>query len=352
MKVSLTGLPLLVCGIVATLLGFAGTVFLWRRGGRWRLLSRTGLVLLCEALAVFTGAVATNRALDLYPSWATLFQKAAPPPPQNAVADPATSLDVWLKGRAADGARKGLYFDWKPTGLASWHLAAVPTVFVPAAYFTSTALQFPVVVVAAAEKSGPAQAAWDDKQTAAADMVRAAEGQGNPAIVVFVRTAKPDTGPLLATELPTRLDNDLRVAPRGWAAVGIGADAPMALTVLGEAPGRYRAAVAVADGGAGLPATLVAKAGKIRADQSALLIAPEAAGSAALGSGKSLCVGAPASGPALCADSQVAQDSVDRPQDRLPAALRWTFDEVPAPLAPPITGPVGTAPAPTPAAKK
>jgi hypothetical protein len=313
-KVSLTGLPLLVCGIVATLLGFAATVFLWRRGGRLRLLSRTGLVLLCEALAVFTGAIATNRALDLYPSWATLFQKAAPPPPQNAVADPATSLDVWLKGRAADGARKGLYFDWKPDGLASWHLAAVPTVFVPAAYFTSTALLFPVVVVAAPDKVGPPQAGWDDKQ--AADVVRAAEGDGNPAIVVFLRTAKPDAGPLLATDLPTRLDNDLRVGPRGWAAVGIGVDAPMALSALAEKPGRYRAAVAIAEGGALLPATVTAKAAKVPVDQSATVIDANTFG---------------------------------RPQDRLPEALRWACDEVPAPLAPPITGPVGTAPAPTPA---
>jgi hypothetical protein len=339
--VSLIGLPLLVTSIVATLAGFAATVVLWGRGGRLRVPTRTVLILLCEALVIFSAAIVVNRSLDLYPSWSTLVQKAAPPPPPDAVADPATSLEVWLKARATGGATNGLVFDWK-VAEASWHLATAPTVYVPPAYFTSTALRFPVVVVLAGARSGPAQAAWDPHRVA--QLAHATGTGANPAVLVFLRLARPAASALLATQLPGRLDGALRVRQRGWAVIGIGGEAGTGLTALADQPARYWAGAVVADGGAGLSAAIVNRARKLRLDQTVLLVAPAGGGLGGSGAGKP----SGTAGTGGSADP-VTQDAVARPDDRLSDALRWAYQELPAPLAAPVTAPVGTAPAPTPA---
>jgi hypothetical protein len=130
--VALTGSPLLVLSLIATLGAVVMTALCWRRGGRVRVLTRTGCILLCQALALFTGGLFINDTFDdLYPSWSTLFQPDTAPSPTTIAAGPDTSLDLWLKGHVTDAGRKGLVFDWKPRELPSWRLPAAPTVYVP-----------------------------------------------------------------------------------------------------------------------------------------------------------------------------------------------------------------------------
>jgi hypothetical protein len=249
--VSLTGLPLLVFSVLAAVAALILTVRYWGRGGRWRAVTRTVSVLLCEALALFAGGVIVNHALgDLFPSWSALLQqdRTAPPPP--VVADPATRLDVWLRSRALEGEHNGLVFDWRPVDATAWHLPDPPTIYVPPAYFTQHSARFPVVLVIAPSKDGPAQAAWDARKVNL--LVPRTGGEVTPAVLVFLRVDHPDVT-LLAQTLPERLDEDLRTSPRGWGVIGVAFDAAVALDSLVRAPLRFWSAAVVADGTGWLP---------------------------------------------------------------------------------------------------
>ncbi|OLB81610.1 MAG: hypothetical protein AUI14_02750 [Actinobacteria bacterium 13_2_20CM_2_71_6] len=322
---SLTGLPLLVLSIVASAGAFVLTIWSWQRGGPWRVVVRTLGVLLCEALVLFSTGLVVNRALgDLFPSWSALLNQDRAAPPPTVVAAPATKLDAWLHGRAVEGAHNGLVFEWKPTGEAGWHLSAPPVIYVPPEYFSATSAHFPVVLVVAPAKSGPAQGAWDPNKINL--LVPRGNDDATPAVIVFLRTDHPDE-PLLSRVLPKFLDGDLRTAARGWGVIGIGSDAAVGLDVLTEEPLRFWSAVAVADATGDLPKA-VTKARAYLEWQAALTIAPGAAGKNQPG--------------------QSRVEVVARVDARLPAALRWVYGLLPAPLTAPVTGPVDpNAPPPT-----
>ena len=304
---SLTGRPLLVLSTLCLLGALAATIWYWQRGGRWQVPMRTTGILLSEALLLWTGGLVANHALgDLFPSWSALLgqeERVAPPP--TIVADPATRLDVWLHARALEGAHHGLVFEWKPAGAASWHLPVAPVIYVPPRYFTAPGLRFPVVLVVAPTAAGPGQSGWDPHKINL--LVPRADSDGTPAILVFLRADRPDEQ-LLTQTLPGRLDGDLRVSARGWALIGVGTDGGVGPVGLTRAPLRFWSAVQVPEDGrpvphvsGGLPAYL---------DWQASWTVPGST---------------PAPG-------------------RLPAALRWAYGRLPAPLAAPLTGPPGAAP--------
>lgn len=334
---ALTGAPLLVLSFVATLAAAALTVRFWRRGGRSRVLTRAGCVLLCEALALFTAGVAVNDYFDgLYPSWSTLFQPdATPSTPAAIAAGPDTQLDLWLKGHVADAAELGLVFDWQPRELAAWRLPAAPIVYVPPAYFTQADLRFPVVMVIAPSKAGPGQAGWDQATVAA--LVATSSADPVPAILVFLRVDQAGSAGLIEQDLPAQLDADLRVNGRGWAVVGVGTDAALALSVLAGAPLRYRSTILVAGGDGVLSNQVVLQAHHLPVDQAALLIVGAPATTGPGGStggqgGGDQVTDAPSGPPDLTGSGVVNLESVTQPAQRLAVALRWAYQQLPAPL--------------------
>jgi hypothetical protein len=299
--VSLTGLPLLVFSIVASIGAFVLTILVWRRGGRWRTVTRTAGVLLCEALVLCTAGLVVNRSLgDLFPSWSALLNQDRAAPPPTVVADPATKLDVWLHARAVEGTHNGLVFEWHPSGAAAWHLPAPPVIYVPPRYFTAKTARFPVVLVLAPVKAGPAQGAWDPHKINL--IVPRSDDAPTPAVIVFLRTDRPDATVLTRT-LPRILDGDLRTTARGWGMIGVDADAAAGLDALMQDPLRFWSAAAVVDD------TGLAKA---LAHPHALL---DWQATTVLGRGHTT-------------------------ESRLPEALRWVYGRLPAPLTTPLTGPV------------
>jgi hypothetical protein len=294
-------------------------------------------------LTLFAGGVVVNHALgDLFPSWSALIapDRAAPP----VVADTATTLDVWLQSRASEGARNGLVFDWKPAGAADWHLAGSPTIYVPSAYFTATSARFPVVVVVAPSKDGPAQGAWDTRKV---NVLVPRSGDGvTPAVLVFLRVDHPD--PILLTQtLPQRLDQDLRTSPRGWGVIGVAVDATVALQALNLQPLRFWSAAAVADQTGRLPQAAAAPHTYLDW-QGALTIVGGTSSSKAPGRPGSASPKAPGHpGAAEEANLRAPVKTIPRADARLPAALDWICRRLPAPLAVPLTGPSGAAPVAT-----
>ncbi|MEN3304925.1 MAG: hypothetical protein V7603_1127 [Micromonosporaceae bacterium] len=321
---SLTGLPLLVVCWIGTKLAIGLTIVGWRHGGPARVFTRTVSILLCEAVALFTLGVVANRAFDLYPSWAALLHPVPEPKP---VPVPAARLDGWLHGRDLRGAKHGVTFAWEPPGWGGWGLAGAPTVFAPQAYFDGPALRFPVIVVAAPPQTGPAQGAWNDRQ------VLETMVQSRAAVVVFLRlsraagTAAAGAGGTVTDRLPYALSLDVRVSSHGWALVGIGADAALALTALAQRPERYQDGVVIADGAAPLPPLVLAQVRHGSLEQPRCLVA-RVAGGVLPPAVRLLLVGtAPA---------------------RLSAAMAWIYPLLPAPLNPPEIGPIGIPPKPRP----
>ncbi|HKS98682.1 MAG TPA: hypothetical protein VJT31_04050 [Rugosimonospora sp.] len=321
---SLTGVPLLVLCWFALKLALGLTIVGWRRRGRSQLVTRTACLLLCEAVVLFSVGVFANRALDLYPSWTVLLHPLPKPKP---VAAPAARLDTWLDGRDVQGSKHGVSFTWEPFGWTGWGLATAPKVFVPQAYFGGQSLHYPVIVVVAPPESGQAQAAWDD--TRILDTVSGS----TTAVVVFLRLARTGTaqadgvGGTLTDRLPYSLNTDVRISTHGWGIIGIGADAPLALTALAQRPERYQDGVVVADAGTPLPPAVRTQLQHGFAEQE-------------------LCLVAAATGGPL--PPTVKTLLVPTAPARLSAALGWVYPLLPAPLAPPETGPVGIPPKPRP----
>jgi hypothetical protein len=341
--VSLTGLPLLVVSILAALGAFAVTIWSWRRGRWWRPVTRTVGVLACEALVLFTVGLVTNRSLDIFPSWSALLdQDRKAPPPTVVAADPTTKLDDWLRTRAVEGTHNGLVFEWRPADTATWHLTTEPVVYVPPRYFSERAAHFPVVLVVAPGAAGPGQGAWDPHKVNL--LVPRSDTDVSPAVIVFLRTDHPDPAVLTAA-IPKMLDGDLRTIGRGWAVVGIGADAEAGLDALTADPLRFWSAVAVADNTGILPKG-VGKPRSLLDWQSALSVEGE-------GRTDRPEHGRPQAEPSTApSGSPAAGVQVVAPADaRLAAALRWAYGRLPAPVAPPLSGPVDPN-APPPAAIK
>ncbi len=331
---SLTGLPLLVVSILAALVAFAATIWSWHRGRWWRAVTRTIGVLVCEALVLFTVGLLANRSLDIFPSWSALLdQDRKAPPPTVVAADPTTKLDDWLRTRAVEGTHNGLVFQWRPTDTESWHLTAEPVVYVPPRYFSDRAASFPVVLVVAPGAAGPAQGAWDSHRVNL--LVPRSDTDVSPAVIVFLRTDRPDPAVLTAA-VPKMLDGDLRTISRGWAVIGIGADGAVGFDALTADPVRFWSAVAVADNTGILPKG-VDKARGFLDWQSALSVEGE-------GRPERPDHGRPPVEPSTTPSGSpgvvAGVEMVAQVDARLPAALRWAYSRLPAPVAPPVAGPV------------
>jgi hypothetical protein len=223
---SLTGVRLILLAALVTAAIVAATVLLWSRYGRWRLLSRTAGVLLTEAMVVLTIGLVVNRHEQFYPSWQALSGDTGTT--VVAAARQAGRLDVELHGTAAETV------PWQPSDVATWRLAAPPTVVVPADYLARPSVSYPVVL------------SLGDPGRNLADVSVAA-----------VPTAAT-TAAALAT-LPAELSRDLRVTTQGWALVASAKQAAFARQLMAAAPGRFRALIVVRGDWAGATARAVAQ---------------------------------------------------------------------------------------------
>lgn len=211
----LTSVRLILLAAVVTGLALAGTVLVWPRWGRWRFVLRPAGVLLTEALLVLTAGLAVNRSQEFYPSWATLFASASDGP--TTFHTSAGRLDAWLAARPSLTS-----FPWRPTGWASWHLAAAPTVTVPSDYLAHPLWRYSAVLVIGARP-------W------------ALPALPGPTVLVNVTTTAATTAPALAVALPGTLGRDLRVTSHRWALVASAADGVLARKVVAAEHGRFPA---------------------------------------------------------------------------------------------------------------
>ncbi|WP_436532981.1 hypothetical protein [Actinoplanes sp. HUAS TT8] len=273
---SLTGIPLIAVAVLVTLLAAAATVVVWGRGGRARVVLRSGALLLTEVLVLVSVGLVVNRSEGFYPTWATLSQSGHTSGTTFAVTP--GELDGWLRAN-------GPAFRWQPAGWTGWHLAQPPVVVVPAGYLDHPKWRYSAVVVV------DRGAGW----TPAAP---------DSAVVAFVRTTASTSVNTLARDLPAALAHDLRVTGKRWALVAGASDATLARRVVVAAPGRYPAIAVLPAIGRNSPRTASAP---IKTQRHA-----------------------PPAGPPLPAGIAVAGPADDRTG---PAALTWAVEQTPAPLA-------------------
>ncbi|GAA2638767.1 hypothetical protein [Paractinoplanes durhamensis] len=235
---SLTGRPLIVLAIFATAAALAGTIVLWRRGRRLRLLWRTLGVLVTEALLLSTVGLVANRFEQFYPSWSALRQTSNTSGISYAVKP--GHLDASLPALAGPVST----FPWLPAGWTTWHLTAAPAVAVPPGYLLHPAWRYSVVL---------AVGAWTHAAETAA--VRTAGTVAGPAIMVFVPAGPRTSVATLTTSLPAALTGDLRVTAGRWALVTSSSGAALARIAAVRAPSRYPAVAVL--GGTPAAASLV-----------------------------------------------------------------------------------------------
>ncbi|WP_433293281.1 hypothetical protein ACQP2F_30235 [Actinoplanes sp. CA-030573] len=195
---SLTGLRLIALAAAALVGVAAATVWLWPRGARLRPVTRTLTVLLVEALTVLTVGLVVNRHEQFYPSWQALRGDTG------TVATTAVVHAGVLDHHVPPGP-----FAWRPHDLAAWHLAAPPTVTLPADYAIRATVTFPVVLALGVPP--PAL--------------------GDAVLVRLAPTPRTTAGALLG--LPSALRHDLRVTATGWDVVGGG---PLGAAFVAAAP--------------------------------------------------------------------------------------------------------------------
>jgi len=202
---ALTGVALIALTLLATAAAIAATTLVWGRFGRWRPVSRSAGVLLCEALIVLSAGLIANRHEQFYPSWQALAGTGTTT--TTAVQPPAR-----LDSEFGPGTTTVL---WRPPGSAAWRLASNAQVTVPRGYLGSHG-SFPALVALGGKPAG-------------GDLVRV--------------TARPTSKTTAATlaNLPALLGADLRVTGHGWALVSSSAFAPLAVRMVEADPGRFAA---------------------------------------------------------------------------------------------------------------
>lgn len=202
---ALTGVPLIALTVLATAAAIAVTTLFWGRFGRWRPVTRSAGVLLCEALIVLSAGLIANRHEQFYPSWQAL---AGTGTKTTTAVQPAGRLD-------ADFGPGTTTVVWRPTGSAAWRLASNAQVTVPHDYVGS-------------QRSFAALVALGGKP-AGGDLVR----------VIALPTSKTTPGAL--ANLPSLLGADVRVTGHGWALVSSTADASLAARLIEADRGRFAA---------------------------------------------------------------------------------------------------------------
>jgi len=228
---SLTGVPLFICAVLAAAAALTATILVWNRWPRLRLGLRPAGVLLTEALLVVSVGLVVNRSEEFYPNWDSLLHPSHAGATTYAVRP--GGLDGWLH-QSGDLADQGDTFPWQPSGWADWHLAAAPLVFTPAGYLKHVGWRYPALLVLDDGRTGWTAAA----ETAAA---RSSDGTAGPAVVVFARPTAATSPDVLTTALPTALAHDLRVTDKHWALVAPAADTGLADKTVAASPGRYPA---------------------------------------------------------------------------------------------------------------
>jgi lysyl-tRNA synthetase class 2 len=213
----LTDLPLIVLTGLAAVAAGAGTTLLWSRFGRWRLLSRSAGVLLCETLIVLSVGLVVNRHEQFYPSWQALTGDTGT---TARTARTAGRLDASFGPATPTVA-------WRPAGSPRWQLASTAQVTVPAGYRTDA--EFPALIALGG-------------RPAASDLVR----------VVAYPTGRSTAAAL--ADLPTLLQADVRVTGHGWALIATPAQAALATRLATGDPGRFAALVVVGRPPAGFAA--------------------------------------------------------------------------------------------------
>jgi hypothetical protein len=239
----LVSLRLIGVAALLTMLALAGTVLLWRRWGRWRLVTRPVGILVFQVLLLLTVGLIVNRAEKFYPSWEALRGTeegetvAAPPLPDGL-------LDPWLRQQARpDGSAVAT---WEPAAAKGWKLGGAATLTVPAGYLDRTSTVYPAVLALV-----PA----GTSATTTGEVARTVTAAAGPAVVLSAPVGPDTRAGDLATALPAELGHDVRVTPRNWALVAPLADARRAVDTVAAAPGRFSALVLIGTGpGATVPA--------------------------------------------------------------------------------------------------
>ncbi|MDT5040031.1 MAG: hypothetical protein QOE51_1016 [Actinoplanes sp.] len=203
---ALTGIPLILLAVLATAAVGTATALLWSRYGRWRLVSRTLGVLLCEVLAVLTVGLVANRHEQFYPSWQALAGRTGTT--GTTAAPPAGRLDDSL-------GPDRLRLPWRPPSSVTWGLASPAQVAVPQTYLTTHGA-FPALLALGG-------------QPTVADLVR-----------VVANPGRQTTAAALAG-LPGRLAQDLRVTGHGWVLVAAAPAAVLATELIRADPGQFAA---------------------------------------------------------------------------------------------------------------
>ena len=211
---SLTGRSIILLAAALTVLVAAATVYLWRRGGRWRPAIRVTGLLAVEVLVVLTAGLAVNRSERFYPSWQALAGNHGV---ENVAKPPVGRLDHALA--AANTVR------WSPPEASRWRFAVPPVLIVPVDYARHADRSYPVVVVLTTA----------DRVAA----IRAQAAATADALTVVVVPTPGTTAADLAT-LPARLAQDARAAGTGWAIVADAAHTALARQWHSLVPARFR----------------------------------------------------------------------------------------------------------------
>lgn len=244
----LTSVLLIALAFLGTAIVVAGTVWVWGRPWRLRFLPRLVGVLLIEALLLISVGLVVNREEGFYPTWEALVASDS-----GGVAAPtyhtvAGKLDQQLAALADARSGKPQALPWQPPGWTGWRLAAAPTLVVPAGYLQHPQWRYSVVLVVA--DAGPGWPAAGQDSAA----IRLAAGASRD-VVAFLTTTPGTSAQTLTTDLPDRLDHDLRVTGHRWAMVTSPADTRLAQQAVVAAPAQYPAVVTVQGAQPSRPAT-------------------------------------------------------------------------------------------------
>lgn len=306
----LTSVRLIVFAAALTAGALAATILVWRR---WGLLIRPVGVLLTELLLTLTVGLVVNRSQQFYPSWAALL--AGSDPDRAGYHTSAGRLDGWLAARPGAGQIQS--FSWRPAGWIAWHLAAAPTVTVPAGYLADPGRRYSAVLLVGA-RPWPAAALT------------------GPTVLVNVTTTARTAAAALAVALPGELGRDLRVTGHRWALVTSAADNALARRVAVLARGVFPSVAFV---GTAAPAHTRATSPRPAGIRTAYFTATAKTGHAVTKTG-------PATTKTSVATAKSGPATTKNGAGPLEKALAWAADQTPPPLAASAPEPTYLPPAP------
>ncbi|MEU9085910.1 alpha/beta hydrolase-fold protein [Streptomyces sp. NPDC048357] len=258
----LTSSALLLCVVLCTAMTFAATVWLWprlARGSRSRVAGRAGLLVLVQVFLFASVALAANRSLLIYGSWADLAGRAR----QEAV---RPGVAVELLGRQAPGVPgggnplvSGVIEKVNLHGERSGR-AAQAYVYLPPEYFQKGNEQrkFPAAVVLTGYP-GTAENLLKGLRYPKTAWTLAKEKKAQPMILVMmrptvsaentqcvdVRGGGPQSETFFGTDLPKAVSSAYRVgdSARNWGIIGDSTGGYCALKMTVQHPETYAAGV-------------------------------------------------------------------------------------------------------------